>query len=163
MGNPFVHIDLSCDDPAAAKKFYASVFDWSFEDFPGMDWSGVRVGEGTGGGIGGKQGEGATAWTAYVGVDDVRATMARAHKAGATILVEYMEIPGMGALGVFVDPQGATLGVWQNVAPPPPAAKKTAPAKKPAAPAKKAPARKPAAPAKKAPAKKPAGKKPGKK
>lgn len=152
MGNPFVHLDLTCDNPAAAKKFYKSVFDWKFIEFPDMHWSGIDVGEGVGGGIGGKQmPEQPTAWTAYVGVADVKATIAKAQKAGATIIVPFMEVGGMGYLGVFADPQGATVGVWQTAAKP--AAKKTA--KKAA---KKA-AAKPAAPAKAAaPAKKPAKK-----
>jgi uncharacterized protein len=156
MGNPFVHLDLACDDVAAAKAFYKSVFDWKFQDFPAMNWAGIDVGQGVGGGMAVKQDPShPTTWTAYVGVDDVKKTIAKAEKAGATIVVPYMEIPNMGSLGVFIDPQGASIGVWQNTAaaPPPPAKKaaaKKAPAKKAAA--KKAPAKKAAA--KKAPAKK---------
>lgn len=164
MGNPFVHLDLTCDDPDAAKKFYGSVFDWKFIEFPDMHWTGLDVGEGVGGGLGGKQSpDQPTAWTAYVDVADVKATIAKAEKAGATIVVPYMEVGGMGWLGVFVDPQGATIGVWQAAKKPPaPAAKKTAKktAKKKAAAAK--PAKKAAkkAAAKRAkPAKKKAGKK----
>ncbi len=116
MGNPFVHVDLSCDDPEAAKKFYKSIFDWSFQDFPGFGgWSGLDVGGGVGGGLGKKQDAGEpTAWTAYVQVDDVKKTVARAQKAGATILMPFMEVPGMGYLAVFRDPQGAQIGLWQT-------------------------------------------------
>ena len=154
MGNPFVHLDLSTTDPAAAKKFYGAVFDWKFQDFPQMNWTGIDVGQGVGGGLGPKQDpQQPTAWTAYVAVDDVRATIAKAAENGATVIVPYMEVPGRGWLGVFVDPQGGTIGVWQAATPPPPPAK---PAKK-AAPAKKKAAAKPA---KKKPApKKKAGKK----
>jgi uncharacterized protein len=135
MGNPFVHLDLSTDDPGAAKKFYKSVFDWSFKDFPQMQWSGIDVGKGVGGGIGKKQmPTQPTAWTAYVDVADVKKTIAKAKKAGATIVVPHMEVPNMGYLGVFVDPQGATIGVWQAMkkaaAPKKSAAKKRAPAKR---------------------------------
>lgn len=124
MGNPFVHLDLATDDPASAKKFYKRVFDWKFIDFPAMGWTGIDVGQGVGGGLGKKQDKKEpTAWTAYVGVADVKKTIAKAKKAGASILVPYMEVGDMGSLGVFVDPQGATIGVWQ-------AAKKTAAKKK---------------------------------
>ena len=165
MGNPFVHLDLTCDNPAEAKKFYGSVFDWQFTDFPDMKWVGIGVGEGVGGGMGGKQSpDQPTAWTAYVGVADVKKTMAKAKKAGATIVVPFVEVGGMGYLGVFVDPQGATIGVWQaaaKAATPPAAPKKAAAPKKvakaPAAAPKAAPkqaAKAPAAPKKvaKAPA-----------
>lgn len=164
MGNPFVHLDLACNDIAAAKKFYGKVFDWKFMDMPSMNWSGINVGEGVGGGIGTKQNPNEpTAWTAYVGVDDVKATIAKAQKAGATILVPFMEIPNMGCLGVFVDPQGATIGVWQQGAQPQAAAaapakksskksaKKSAKAAPEAAAAKAAPAAKPAKKSAKAP------------
>jgi uncharacterized protein len=134
MGNPFVHLDLSCDDVGAAKKFYKNVFDWKFRDFPQMQWTGIDVGKGVGGGMGGKQMPNQpTAWTAYVDVADVKKTIAKAQKAGATIVVPYMPVGDMGTLGVFVDPQGATIGVWQaakKAAPKKAAAKKTA-AKKP--------------------------------
>lgn len=156
MGNPFVHLDLSTTDPAAAKKFYGAVFDWKFNDFPQMNWTGIDVGQGVGGGLGPKQDpQQPTSWTAYVAVDDVRATIAKAAQHGATVIVPYMEVPGMGWLGVFVDPQGGTIGVWQAATPPPAPAPAKAPAK---APATKKPAKK-VAPAKKKPvAKKKAGK-----
>jgi predicted enzyme related to lactoylglutathione lyase len=148
MGNPFVHLDLTTDDVTAAKKFYKSVFDWQFRDFPQMKWTGIDVGQGVGGGMGAKQSPNQpTAWTAYVDVADVKKTMAKAQKAGATIVIPFMQVGDMGCLGVFVDPQGATMGVWQA------SKKAAAPAKKKAA-AKSA---KPAKPAKKA-AKKPAKK-----
>lgn len=169
MGNPFVHVDLSTSDLAAAKKFYQTIFDWAFMDMPEMGWSGVAVGDGTGGGMGTKQSpDEPTVWTPYVGVDDIHDTLNKVEKAGGKVIVPYTEIGEMGALAVFVDPQGATLGLWKSFAPPPPPAKK-APAKMP--PAKKAPAKKPPAkkaapkkaPAKKAPAKAPAKKAPAKK
>ena len=151
MGNPFVHIDLSTSDLDAAKKFYRAVFDWKLQDFPQMNWTGIDVGPGgAGGGMGKKQKpEEPTAWTPYVGVDDVKKTIAKAQKAGATIVVPWMEVPGMGYLGVFVDPQGATIGVWQNAA----RAEAPPPAKEAAKPAQKAPAKEAAKPAQKAPAK----------
>ena len=116
MGNPFVHLDLSCDDPEAAKKFYKNLFDWKLQDFPEMGgWTGIDVGGGTGGGLGKKQDPGSpTAWTAYVEVDDVKKTVVKAQKAGATVLVPFMEVGGMGFLAVLKDPQGATFGLWQT-------------------------------------------------
>jgi uncharacterized protein len=127
MGNPFVHLDLSCDDVDAAKKFYKSVFDWKFIASPEMgSWTGIDVGAGVGGGMGPKQAPGEpTAWTAFVDVADLKKTIAKAQKAGATILVPFMQVGDMGALGVFVDPQGATLGVWQAAKKPAASAKKT--------------------------------------
>lgn len=140
MGNPFVHLDLSTTDRKAAQQFYSKVFDWKFKDMPQMNWTGIDVGKGVGGGIGDKQMEQQpTAWTAYVDVADVKKSLAKAAAAGATVVQDYMEIPGMGALGVFLDPQGASIGVWQTFAQPKPARK---PARKAARKAAKKPAKK---------------------
>jgi hypothetical protein len=164
MPNPFAHIELSTDDVKKAKKFYQAVFAWKLTDMPAYTM--IDVGGGVGGGMQNKpMPEAPTAWLPYVQVDDVKATMAKALKGGGTAVLPFQEIGEMGAIGIFVDPAGAMLGLWESKAPPaaPTPAKKKAPAKKAAAPAKKAPAKK--APAKKAaaPAPAPAKKAPAKK
>jgi len=153
MANAFVHIELNTGDVAKAKKFYEKLFAWKLKDMADMGgYTTIDVGGGTGGGMMAKpMPEAPTQWVPYVEVESVKATIAKARKAGAQIHVEYMPIGDMGAIGVFQDPTGATLGVWETAKKP--AAK--AVAKKPAA---KAAAKKPAA--KKPAAKKPAAKKP---
>jgi predicted enzyme related to lactoylglutathione lyase len=168
MPNPFAHVELSTDDIKKAKKFYQAVFGWKLNDLPAMEYTMIDVGGGVGGGMQKLKMPGQVpAWLPYVLVDDVKATMAKATKGGATAILPFQEIGDMGAIGIFSDPSGAPLGLWEagkGAAPPPPPvekaaapAKKKAPAKKAAAPepapAKKAPA-KAASPAKKAPAKK---------
>jgi len=166
MPNPFAHIELTTADLKAAQKFYSKVFGWKLKDVPGMNYTMIDVGGGTGGGMQLKpMPEAPTGWMPYVQVDDVKASVAKATKAGAMPLLPYQDIGDMGAIGVFSDPTGAVIGVWEmKQAPPAPKAAKKAPAKKAAAkkaPAKKAPAKK--APAKKAPAKKAPAKKAKKK
>ena len=164
MAHPFAHLELNTDDPAAAKKFYQSVFDWKLQDMG--DYTMIDTGggpDGAGGGIQKKpMADAPTAWLPYVRVDSVKATLAKAAAGGAQRVLDYTIIGDMGAIGIFTDPTGATLGVWESAKAEPaaaaPPAKKPA-AKKAAAPAKKAPAKKAAAPAKKAPAKKAPAKK----
>jgi predicted enzyme related to lactoylglutathione lyase len=113
MGNPFAHIELATDSVAGAKKFYKAVFDWKLEDIPGMGYTMIDVGKGVGGGMTGKQmKEQPTAWLPYVEVADVKKSLAKAEKAGARVVVPFTEIGEMGAIGVFVDPHGAAMGVW---------------------------------------------------
>ena len=192
MPNPFAHIELTTDNLKAAQKFYSKVFAWKLSEMPGMNYTMIDVGGGTGGGMQSKpMPEAPTGWMPYVQVDDVKATLAKATKAGGTAMVPYQEIGEMGAIGVFADPHGAVIGVWESkrapdapapsadtaAAPSPervakPKAAKKAPAKK-APPAKKASAKsaapaQSAAPAKKtgksaAPKKAPANKKKGQK
>ena len=157
MPNPFAHVELSTDDVKKAKKFYASVFAWKLSDMPGMAYTMIDVSGGVGGGLQKKQTpEQPGAWLPYVQVEDVKATMAKVLKAGGKAALEYQEIGNMGSIGIFIDPQGAMLGVWAAKAPaavepaPPPtkkASKKSAAPAKSAAPVTKASAKK-AAPAK---------------
>lgn len=134
MGNPFVHIELSTDDVAQAKKFYRSVFDWKLADAKmdgGMVYTMLDVGKGVGGGMQKKMMAGApTAWLPYVEVADVKKTLAKASKAGAQVVVDYQPIGEMGAIGVFVDPTGAAIGVWEMAKKAPKKAAKKKPAKK---------------------------------
>ncbi len=163
MPNPFAHIELTTDNLKAAQKFYGKVFAWNLKDMPGMNYTMIDVGGGTGGGMQLKpMPEAPTGWMPYVQVDDVKATVAKAVKAGANAMLPYQEIGEMGAIGVFADPNGAVIGVWEAKAAPsvPTAApaKKAGAKKAPARAVKKAaakPAKKAAAkPVKKAPAKK---------
>ena len=135
MGNPFVHIELNASDLGAAKKFYKKVFDWKLTEMPGFGgYTMIDVGGGVGGGMQNPPPGAGPGWFAYVGVDSVKKTLAKAKKAGAKILMDYHPVGTMGALGVFMDPNGAPLGVWEAAKTP---AKKSA-AKKKAAPKKKA-------------------------
>ncbi|MBL8918985.1 MAG: VOC family protein [Myxococcaceae bacterium] len=115
MPNGFVHIELNTDDLAGSRKFYGKLFKWKLSPMPGMaTYIGVDAGKGaTGGGMQTKpMPEAPTSWLPYVEVDDVKKTIARARKLGATIVLEYQPIGEMGEIGIFMDPSGAALGVW---------------------------------------------------
>lgn len=118
MSNPFVHIELQTKDLAKAKDFYSRLFGWKLQDEPMPDGKGtytmIDVGGGTGGGMfTNPDPKAPTQWLAYVGVEDVRATTAKARELGATIHVDVMEVGSYGSMSVFTDPTGATLALWQ--------------------------------------------------
>ena len=148
MPNPFAHIELTTDNLKAAQKFYGKVFAWKLSEMPGMNYTMIDVGGGTGGGMQLKpMPEAPTGWMPYVQVDDVKATVAKATKAGATAMLPYQEVGDMGSIGVFADPNGAVIGVWAaKPGSPAASAEKAAPARKKAK-AKAAPAKAKAAPA----------------
>ena len=118
MANPFVHVELSTTDPAKAKSFYSQLFDWKLEDTemgPDMTYTMIQPGEGTGGGLMKQMMPGApSSWLAYVVVDDVKASTAKAKSLGAAVLKDVSEVPGMGWFSIITDPTGAALGLWQN-------------------------------------------------
>jgi len=138
MANAFVHTELSTDDIGAARTFYGALFGWKLTDLgPEMgNYVMIDVGSKTsGGGIQGKEMPGQpTAWLSYVDVKSVKDTIAKAEQHGAKIVLPYQEIGTMGAIGIFIDPQGAPLGVWQRF--PPTKATKPRATKKKAAPKK---------------------------
>jgi predicted enzyme related to lactoylglutathione lyase len=117
MANPFVHVELSTQDPDKAKSFYGNLFDWKLEDVemgPDFTYTMVRVGEGTGGGMMKTPAPGVpTAWLPYVLVDDVAAATAKAKSLGATVAKEVTEVPDAGSFSVIIDPTGAAIGLWQ--------------------------------------------------
>jgi uncharacterized protein len=114
MANPFVHVELMSTDVTKSKEFYQSLFDWKLEDVPGMDYTIINVGEGTGGGMMQVPMPGMpSSWMAYVLVDDLAACTEKAKSLGANIVKPITEVPGMGSFSVMVDPIGAALAMWQ--------------------------------------------------
>jgi uncharacterized protein len=115
MANPFVHVELHTRDPESAEKFYKELFDWNFEDVPDMDYTIIKVGEGTGGGMmkGPMPPNARPQWVPYVLVDDVAASTEKAKLLGATVLVDIVEVPDMGRFSMFLDPTGAAFAIWQ--------------------------------------------------
>jgi uncharacterized protein len=118
MPNGFVHIELSTDDVSKARKFYKGLFKWKLEDMKTPDGKYTMIMPGprlVGGGMQAKQMPDApTGWLPYVEVDDLKKSIAKAKKMGADIVVEFQPIPGMGAFGIFKDPTGAMLGIWEG-------------------------------------------------
>lgn len=114
MANPFVHIELHSKDVEKSKKFYTGMFGWKLEEIPGMDYTIVNVGEGTGGGImKNPMPEDRDNWLPYIMVDDVGASTKKAESLGATIVTDVTEVPDMGWFSVIADPTGAAFGLWQ--------------------------------------------------
>ncbi len=119
MGNPLCHFELMVMDPGRAKEFYGKVFDWTFQswgDDAPMEYDMVDTGAEPGGGMMKKPAEAPhPALSVYFLVDDVDATLAKAQEAGGTMIVPKMEIPGIGWHGMFMDPDGIPVGVFQEM------------------------------------------------
>ena len=114
MANPFVHVELNTTDVAKAKAFYGKLFEWKLEDVPmgpGATYTMIEVGEGTGGGLMKHPVPGAaSAWLAYVLVDDIGAATEKARALGATVAKDVTEVPGAGWFSVIVDSDGRRAG-----------------------------------------------------
>ena len=118
MANPFVHIELNTPDPAKAKAFYSKLFGWELEDIsnssvPDGEYTMIKVGKGTGGGIMKQVPRGPLGWLAYVQVEDIRIATRKAQSLGGVVMKDVEEVMGMGWLSIIQDPTAALLGLWQ--------------------------------------------------
>ncbi len=114
MSNPFVHVELQTNDVDKAKAFYQKLFEWALEKEPTMDYTMIKVGSGTGGGMMKNPVPNAPSqWLPYVGVEDIAASLKKAESLGAKICLGVTDVGGHGLMGVFIDPTGATLALWQ--------------------------------------------------
>ncbi len=117
----FNWVDLMSSNVEAAKKFYTGLFGWEAEDQP-IDGGGVytmftldgKNVAGMGELSADMQAQGIPSnWTSYVKHSDVDGVADRAAKAGGTIILPPMDVMEEGRMTMFIDPNGATVGVWQ--------------------------------------------------
>jgi hypothetical protein len=121
----FAWDELMTTDPAAAGKFYATVFGWAPQPMDmggGMTYTllqrpGVTNAKGdpvaAGGMMKSPAGVPHSFWLPYVSVDSADKRSERAKSLGAQILTPPMDIPNVGRFSVWLDPQHATIAVLQ--------------------------------------------------
>jgi predicted enzyme related to lactoylglutathione lyase len=49
-------------------------------------------------------------WLSYIAVDDIDSRCARAKKAGATVMREPFDVPGVGRIAILKQPGGGIVG-----------------------------------------------------
>lgn len=111
--------ELATSDDGAAKKFYTSLFDWTFEDSPaGPDMvyttlrkKGKRVGALYK--LGPQQKGVPPYWNVYVAVASADAAAKKAKELGGKVFIEPFDVMEFGRMAVIEDKQGAKLSVWQ--------------------------------------------------
>jgi uncharacterized protein len=117
MGRPVVHWELWSDNPDRAADFYRTVFDWEIRHIPEMNYHLVETG-GSGGINGGIMKPQRGPWPGklafYIDVDDIDAYGMKIRKAGGKIVVEKIDVPGVGQFSLFEDPDGRVLGIWKQ-------------------------------------------------
>jgi uncharacterized protein len=114
----FSYVELSTSDAGAAKSFYGGLFGWDYEDNP--------LPEEAGGGVytlAKVQGDTAAAifasdqtpphWNNYVTVESAEAAQAKAAELGGTVLMETMDVMGLGRMAALADPTGGAFMVWE--------------------------------------------------
>ena len=111
--------DTSQPDPESAVDFYSSLFGWEFEDVmppgaPGKYFM-ARI-RGLDVAAVGSQMDGAppmATWNTYIWVDSADDIASKVKGAGGSVFVEPFDVMDSGRMGVFADPEGAVISVWQ--------------------------------------------------
>ena len=109
--------DLITEDLAAARQFYAGLFDWTFEDARAgseNEYIVARHGDTYVAGMLAvkprQDGQNVTRWLPYVSVGDVDAAVKRSLAAGASVAVDSQDV-NLGRVAAIVDPEGAVIGL----------------------------------------------------
>lgn len=102
-------------DEAVAKNFYTALFGWKTEPFGAdTEYTLFKKGDIAVGGMMKSPKPGLPAhWLAYVTVENVDATAAKAAKLGGKIAAEPFDVPEVGRIAVLIDPQGAAIGIFK--------------------------------------------------
>ena len=109
--------ELYADDAAAAAKFYVAVFGYDLQTMdmaamgaPGGAYYMLNSGGKPRAGIMAKPMAGIPSmWLPYVHVDDIDATAKSVTDAGGKLLNKLMTMPGVGRMGMVLDPAGAAI------------------------------------------------------
>ncbi len=116
--------ELLTGDVAAAKRFYEATVGWTFQEMP-MPGGAYHVAMADGKYVAGMMDPAAMGqpgippnWFAYLEVDDIDKRCEMAKAAGATIVREPWDVPGVGRIAILKQPDGATIG-WMTSVPQP--------------------------------------------
>lgn len=112
---------LGTTDTAAAKRFYAGVFGWQFEDMPagpGQTYTFALVGNQSVAGLSAlskeMQAQGVpTHWMPFVNVTNADDVAKKAAQNGGKVLNEPMDVMDEGRMALLEDPTGAKIAIWQ--------------------------------------------------
>jgi predicted enzyme related to lactoylglutathione lyase len=112
---PVTWFEIGCSEPRKAWDFYRELLGWTIEEASGDQTVHGNADTGSGQGIPGGIGQspdGRPNVTVYAQVDDLQKYLERAETLGAKTIVEPMAVADDTSIAMFVDPQGATFGLF---------------------------------------------------
>ena len=111
------HFEIPVDDPDRAEKFYASVFGWTFERYPGApQYYGMATTGDSNPGINGAlfQRGSDSETTLTMSVDSIEETTKTILAEGGKLVQDKTPIPSMGWFATFEDTEGNKFGLFTN-------------------------------------------------
>jgi uncharacterized protein len=114
MPAAIAHIEFKSTNFARTSEFYAKLFDWQMEQNASASYMKLAGGDGPSAGWFRADLVQSPGPVAYLPVDDLEAKLAEVEEAGGRILVRTLPFAGGGEIGLFADPDGNVLGLWQR-------------------------------------------------
>lgn len=105
-------------DIDASARFYGELFGWELPELPSSaELGGYRRAKKGGkdvAGVAPRMEDGQpTVWATYVSVPDASETLAKVGESAGQVIVEPIDVRGLGKMAVFADPSGAVCGIWE--------------------------------------------------
>jgi predicted enzyme related to lactoylglutathione lyase len=113
-GPAIVHIEFKSYDFARTSDFYAKLFEWKTDRNASGSYMKFDGADGPSGGWVRADLVQSPGPIAYLTVDDLAAKLDEVESAGGRVLVRSMPFAGGGEIGLFADPDGNVLGLWQR-------------------------------------------------
>jgi len=115
MPAPVVHFELSVGNDEKAVEFYRSLFGWELKFYEGHGW-GISAGEkGIGGDIQTNTSTFPPHCSVYVEVENITESLTKAESLGGTAIFGPTDLgSGYGFIGMFKDPDGILMGLYQK-------------------------------------------------
>lgn len=107
-------LEIPALDPATAGEFYSSLFGW---EVTADDESGMLFFSDPHGAMGtftqAEEPSSGDSYAFYIAVDSVSAKLEEVEAAGGEVILEEEALPeGWGIIGLFADPSGNVVGLW---------------------------------------------------
>jgi uncharacterized protein len=110
-------IDLAAKDADAERQFYARLFGWYIEVNPDPQYGGYSIARIDGDDVAGigpaMAPDQPTAWSVYIGSDDLEDLSKRITESGGTVVMAPFDVGDQGRMAVYQDPAGAFISAWQ--------------------------------------------------
>jgi predicted enzyme related to lactoylglutathione lyase len=111
---PIAHLEVTGKDGAKLQSFFSELFGWKLDADNPMNYGMATLSDDVGVGIGPAQ-DGTGAAVFYLGVDSVEDSLAKAESLGGTRFMGPMDVPNGPTIGIFTDPEGHMVGLFQNM------------------------------------------------
>ena len=119
-----VHFEIPADNLARAKKFYSTVFGWTLNEFPEMEYTIARTVESDQNGMPKEPGainggmlqrqDPVKSPVITIDVDNMDQAAVTIEKNGGKMIRPKVAVGDMGFAAYFKDTEGNVVGLWQN-------------------------------------------------